>query len=189
MEHPYSGIVFFGAWGIIFTHKAAFTKCAVIKAKVHCVCEVTHILHALFLGSYIYALHSSSLLLTTLTHTTVLTLFLLLAHPLPCFSFPPHSLSSCCAEEVQKLQKHLSLLRQEYVKMQQKLVETERKCSLLAAQTSGHGSSSSLQPSDSFISRLLTIVAELYQQDQYRCMLGAFNVIYISFYICLLNAV
>ncbi|TSY98082.1 Rabankyrin-5 [Bagarius yarrelli] len=69
-------------------------------------------------------------------------------------------------EEVQKLQKHLSLLRQEYVKMQQKLVETERRCSLLAAQASGHGSSTS-QSSDSFISRLLAIVAELYQQDQY----------------------
>lgn len=77
-------------------------------------------------------------------------------------------LSPRYAEEVQKLQKHLSLLRQEYVKMQQKLVETERRCSLLAAQASGH-SSSSTQPSDSFISRLLAIVAELYKQDQYRC--------------------
>ncbi|KAL7834912.1 hypothetical protein SRHO_G00291590 [Serrasalmus rhombeus] len=73
--------------------------------------------------------------------------------------------SNMAEEEVQKLQKHLSLLRQEYVKMQQKLVETERRCSMLAAQASGHGSST--QPSDSFISRLLAIVADLYQQDQY----------------------
>ncbi len=70
------------------------------------------------------------------------------------------------AEEVQKLQKHLALLRQEYVKMQQKLVETERRCSVLAAQVSLPGSTS--QASDSFISRLLVIVANLYQQEQYR---------------------
>lgn len=70
------------------------------------------------------------------------------------------------AEEVQKLQKHLALLRQEYVKMQQKLVETERRCSVLAAQASLPGSAS--QASDSFISRLLAIVADLFQQEQYR---------------------
>lgn len=70
------------------------------------------------------------------------------------------------AEEVQKLQKHLALLRQEYVKMQQKLVETERRCSVLAAQASLPGSTS--QASDTFISRLLAIVAGLYQQEQYR---------------------
>lgn len=70
------------------------------------------------------------------------------------------------AEEVQKLQKHLALLRQEYVKMQQKLVETERRCSVLAAQASLPGSVS--QASDSFISRLLAIVADLFQQEQYR---------------------
>ncbi|XP_023688715.1 rabankyrin-5 isoform X1 [Paramormyrops kingsleyae] len=61
-------------------------------------------------------------------------------------------------EEVAKLQKHLALLRQEYVKMQQKLADTEKRCTLLTARESG---------SDSFICRLLAIVAELYQQDQY----------------------
>ncbi|KAL7987017.1 hypothetical protein Chor_005936, partial [Crotalus horridus] len=35
--------------------------------------------------------------------------------------------------EVAKLEKHLMLLRQEYVKLQKKLTETERKCTLLAA--------------------------------------------------------
>ena len=68
---------------------------------------------------------------------------------------------------MQKLQKHLSLLRQEYVKMQQKLVETERQCAVLAAQVSGPGSSPAAT-GDSFITRLLAIVADLYQQDQYR---------------------
>ncbi|MGH0158390.1 UNVERIFIED_CONTAM: hypothetical protein FKN15_035500, partial [Acipenser sinensis] len=65
------------------------------------------------------------------------------------------------AEEVAKLQKHLALLRQEYVKMQQKLVETERKCTMLAVQAKQESAS------ESFISRLLAIVADLYQQDQY----------------------
>ncbi|CAJ0924436.1 unnamed protein product, partial [Ranitomeya imitator] len=66
------------------------------------------------------------------------------------------------AEEVGKLQKHLALLRQEYVKLQKKLAETEKKCTLLAAQTNKEASD------DSFISRLLAIVAQLYQQEQYR---------------------
>lgn len=70
-------------------------------------------------------------------------------------------------EEVAKLQKHLALLRQEYVKMQQKLADTERRCAVLAAQASGQGSPSSAA-ADTFISRLLDIVADLYQQDQYR---------------------
>lgn len=65
-------------------------------------------------------------------------------------------------EEVAKLEKHLMLLRQEYVKLQKKLTETERKCTLLAAQSSKESAS------DSFISRLLAIVAELYEQEQYR---------------------
>ncbi|XP_048375019.1 rabankyrin-5 [Sphaerodactylus townsendi] len=64
-------------------------------------------------------------------------------------------------EEVAKLEKHLMLLRQEYVKLQKKLTETERRCTLLAAQ-SNKGNAS-----DSFISRLLAIVAELYEQEQY----------------------
>lgn len=66
-----------------------------------------------------------------------------------------------------KLQKHLALLRQEYVKMQQKLVDTERRCAMLAAQTPGQSSPNSAAAS-TFISRLLDIVADLYQQEQYR---------------------
>lgn len=66
-----------------------------------------------------------------------------------------------------KLQKHLALLRQEYVKMQQRLADTERRCAMLAAQSPGQSSSNSA-PASTFISRLLDIVADLYQQDQYR---------------------
>ena len=54
------------------------------------------------------------------------------------------------------------LLRQEYVKLQKKLAETEKRCTLLAAQAKKESSS------ESFISRLLTIVADLYEQEQYR---------------------
>ncbi|XP_071269732.1 rabankyrin-5-like isoform X3 [Salvelinus alpinus] len=72
-------------------------------------------------------------------------------------------------EEVAKLQKHLALLRQEYVKMQQKLADTERRCAVLAARASVQGSTkaSVAGSEDTFISRLLEIVAELYQQEQY----------------------
>ncbi|KAK1157442.1 rabankyrin-5 [Acipenser oxyrinchus oxyrinchus] len=79
-----------------------------------------------------------------------------------CFHASLQTGCSCrSAEEVAKLQKHLALLRQEYVKMQQRLVETERKCAMLAVQAKQESAS------ESFISRLLAIVAELYQQDQY----------------------
>uniref|UniRef100_A0A8C4SLQ6 Ankyrin repeat and FYVE domain containing 1 n=1 Tax=Erpetoichthys calabaricus TaxID=27687 RepID=A0A8C4SLQ6_ERPCA len=64
-------------------------------------------------------------------------------------------------EEVTKLQKHLTLLRQEYVKMQQKLADTEKRCAMLEAQANQESTS------ESFISRLLSIVADLYQQEQY----------------------
>ncbi|XP_062363311.1 rabankyrin-5 isoform X3 [Cinclus cinclus] len=64
-------------------------------------------------------------------------------------------------EEVAKLEKHLMLLRQEYVKLQKKLVDTERRCNVLAVEANQDNAS------DTFISRLLAIVAELYQQEQY----------------------
>uniref|UniRef100_A0A3Q2PNH0 Uncharacterized protein n=1 Tax=Fundulus heteroclitus TaxID=8078 RepID=A0A3Q2PNH0_FUNHE len=70
-------------------------------------------------------------------------------------------------EEVAKLQKHLALLRQEYVKMQQKLADTERRCAVLAAQTSSQAAPSSASE-DTFISRLLEFVAQLHQQEHYR---------------------
>lgn len=54
------------------------------------------------------------------------------------------------------------LLRQEYVKLQKKLAETEKRCTLLAAQANG-GSGG-----ESFISRLLAIVADLCEQERYR---------------------
>nr|XP_032823369.1 rabankyrin-5 [Petromyzon marinus] len=64
-------------------------------------------------------------------------------------------------EDVAKLQKHLALLRQEYVKLQQKLTETERRCAHLAA-ASGQD-----ERADDFISRLLAFVADLYRSELY----------------------
>ncbi|MEQ2176103.1 hypothetical protein GOODEAATRI_024633, partial [Goodea atripinnis] len=50
--------------------------------------------------------------------------------------------------------------------MQQKLADTERRCAVLAAQTSSQVSPSSAG-ADTFISRLLEFVANLYQQEHY----------------------
>uniref|UniRef100_A0A8C2ZT29 Ankyrin repeat and FYVE domain containing 1 n=1 Tax=Cyclopterus lumpus TaxID=8103 RepID=A0A8C2ZT29_CYCLU len=63
--------------------------------------------------------------------------------------------------------------------MQQKLADTERRCAVLSAQASGQGSGSGSAPcptaADTFISRLLVIVAELYLQEQYRCEKGVMS--------------
>uniref|UniRef100_A0A8C3UJQ5 Ankyrin repeat and FYVE domain containing 1 n=1 Tax=Catharus ustulatus TaxID=91951 RepID=A0A8C3UJQ5_CATUS len=63
------------------------------------------------------------------------------------------------------------LLRQEYVKLQKKLVDTERRCNVLAVEANQDNAS------DTFISRLLAIVAELYQQEQYRCEKGVMSLV------------
>ena len=62
-----------------------------------------------------------------------------------------------------KLQKHLSLLRQEYVKLQSKMFEMESKLSLASA------ASGDLKE-DNFISQLLRLVADLYDKDSFRCV-------------------
>lgn len=60
-----------------------------------------------------------------------------------------------------KLQQHLELLRDQYVKLQQKHSEMEQKYSR-ALSTSG-----SFSP-DHFVSRLLSLVADLYDKSLYR---------------------
>jgi len=59
------------------------------------------------------------------------------------------------------LQTHLSLLRDEYVKLQRRLVEVEKKYQVVLAAT---GQSEE----DNFISKLLKIVSELYDKELYR---------------------
>ena len=69
--------------------------------------------------------------------------------------------SSRKAGDSNKLQQHLELLREQYVKLQQRHSELEQKYSR-ALSTSG-----SVGP-DHFVSRLLTLVADLYDKSLYR---------------------
>lgn len=63
--------------------------------------------------------------------------------------------------EVLKLQNHLSLLREEYVKLQNKLADVEKKYQVASASAGQFGE-------DNFVSRLLKIVAELFNKELYR---------------------
>jgi len=66
--------------------------------------------------------------------------------------------------EVQKLQTHLSLLREEYVKLQRRLVEAEKSYQVAVAGT-GDGTDSS-----GFVTRLLKTVSDLYAKELYRLL-------------------
>ena len=66
--------------------------------------------------------------------------------------------------QVAKLERHLSLLRQEYVKLQNKLVDLEQKYSVAVAASGQTG-----EHENTFVSRLLKTVAELFDKDLYRC--------------------
>ena len=86
--------------------------------------------------------------------------------PLPSpFFFPsPHAGPAPASRRTgdsSKLQQHLDLLREQYVKLQQKHYDLEQKYSH-AISTSG-----SVGP-DHFVSRLLTLVADLYDKSLYR---------------------
>ncbi|KAF6038879.1 ANKFY1 [Bugula neritina] len=59
-----------------------------------------------------------------------------------------------------KLQKHLSLLREEYVKLQTKFEEMSRKYEIASAASPQSGG-------DGFVFRLLSIVSQLYDKSQY----------------------
>ena len=65
--------------------------------------------------------------------------------------------------QVAKLERHLSLLRQEYVKLQNKHIDLEQKYSVAVA-TSGQTG----EHENTFVSRLLKTVAELFDKDLYR---------------------
>jgi len=70
--------------------------------------------------------------------------------------------------EVLKLQKHLSLLREEYVKLQNKHSELERKYNLVSSIASQHNLNPHLDPNDNYITRLLKTISELFDKDLYR---------------------
>ena len=67
--------------------------------------------------------------------------------------------------QVAKLERHLSLLRQEYVKLQNRLIELEQKYSLAVAAS---GQAGEHNHENTFVSRLLKTVAELFDKDLYR---------------------
>lgn len=67
--------------------------------------------------------------------------------------------------EVIKLQKHLALLREEYVKLQNKHAELEKKHNLLSS-IAAHNNQN-LDTSDNYISRLLKTISELFDKDLY----------------------
>ena len=62
-----------------------------------------------------------------------------------------------------KLERHLSLLRQEYVKLQNRLVELEQKYSVAVATSGQLG-----DQENTFVIRLLKTVSELFDKDLYR---------------------
>ena len=68
--------------------------------------------------------------------------------------------------QVAKLERHLSLLRQEYVKLQNKLIDLEQKYSLAVAASGQTG-----EHDNTFVSKLLKTVAELFDKDLYSCLL------------------
>ncbi len=63
--------------------------------------------------------------------------------------------------EAAKLQQHLDLLRQQYVKLQQRHAELEQKYTRAVATSGSVGE-------DHFISRLLRLVSDLYDKPLYR---------------------
>lgn len=67
--------------------------------------------------------------------------------------------------EAEKLQRHLDLLRQEYVKLQNRLAEVEQKYNVATAANSGGGGKGE---EGNFVSRLLATVADLFDKELYR---------------------
>ncbi|CAF0854297.1 unnamed protein product [Brachionus calyciflorus] len=69
--------------------------------------------------------------------------------------------------EVIKLQKHLALLREEYVKLQNKYTELEKKYNLLSSISNQNNQNPHFDPNESYISRLLKTISELFDKDLY----------------------
>jgi hypothetical protein len=62
----------------------------------------------------------------------------------------------------------LALLREEYVKLQNKHTELERKFNLVSSIASQNNQNPHLDPADNYISRLLKTISELFDKDLYR---------------------
>lgn len=86
--------------------------------------------------------------------------------------------------QVVKFERYLSLLRQEYVKLQNKFVDLEQKYSVVVVVFGQIGEYENI-----FVSRLLKIVVELFDKDLYRCK-GLLLIIFIVlFYLKVLRIV
>ena len=69
------------------------------------------------------------------------------------------------SEEATKLKKRLDLLRQEYIKLQERLNETERENAILSA---NFNLVDSPAKNKGFISKVLQTIKSLHNQDKYR---------------------
>ncbi len=76
--------------------------------------------------------------------------------------------------EVTKLQTHLQLLREEYVKLQTRCAELEKQHQVALA-------SAGQVSEDNFVSRLLRTVAELFDTDLYRLVLLSISCSNVNF--------
>ncbi len=70
--------------------------------------------------------------------------------------------------EVIKLQKHLALLKEEYVKLQNKYAELERKHNVLSSIANKNNLNPHLDSGDNYIIRLLKTISELFDKELYR---------------------
>ena len=81
------------------------------------------------------------------------------------------SSDASASSEVAKLKNHLSLLREEYVKLQGKYNELERKHAIAVAANAnaagGGDGASTPESSDTFVAKLLNTVANLFDRDDY----------------------
>ena len=82
---------------------------------------------------------------------------------MPTFLSPSFSSSHCLRppDEAAKLQQHLDLLREQYVKLQQRHAELEQRYTRAIATSGDVGP-------DHFVSRLLKVVADLFDKPLYR---------------------
>ena len=82
---------------------------------------------------------------------------------LPLFFSGKNNLIYYFLSETTKLRTHLELLREEYVKLQNRHAELEKKYQIALATAGSAGEDSG------FISKLLSVVADLFNREKYRC--------------------